>query len=122
LAISHHTSEILAYTFGGRTHAVLQALKHLLEPLNITKYFTDGLLAYQRLLSHEKHEEGKRNTQKIERKFLTLTVSSLKEMCENRFETPPFFGARSVNHFSIKYKLLLRANQIAMQELKNMVC
>ena len=89
LAISHHTSEILAYTFGGRTDAVLQELKRLLEPFNITKYFTDGLLAYQRLLSHEKHEEGKRNTQKIERKFLTLTVSSLKEMCENRFETPP---------------------------------
>ena len=72
LAISHHTSEILAYTFGGRTNAVLQELKRLLEPFNITKYFTDGLLAYQRLLPHEKHEEGKRNTQKIERKFLTF--------------------------------------------------
>jgi len=30
--------------------------------------------------------------QKIARKFLTLTVSSLKEMCENRFETPPIFA------------------------------
>ncbi|KTD25796.1 transposase, partial [Legionella israelensis] len=25
-----------------------------------------------------------------------------------------------LNHFAIKYKLILRANQIAMQELKNM--
>ena len=27
-----------------------------------------------------------------------------------------------LNHFSIKYKLIVRANQIAMQELKNMAC
>ena len=27
-----------------------------------------------------------------------------------------------LNHFAIKYKLIVRANQIAMQELKNMAC
>ena len=27
-----------------------------------------------------------------------------------------------LNHFAIKYKLIIRANQIAMQELKNMAC
>jgi IS4 transposase len=27
-----------------------------------------------------------------------------------------------LNHFAIKYKLVIRANQIAMQELKNMTC
>lgn len=72
LAINHYTSEILAYTFGSRTDTALKQLKHLLSPLNVTRYFTDGLGAYQRLLPHEKHEEGKRNTQKIERKFLTF--------------------------------------------------
>lgn len=72
LAINHYTSEILAYTFGNRTDTVLRQLKYLLSPFNITKYFTDGLGAYQRLLPQEQHEEGKRNTQKIERKFLTF--------------------------------------------------
>ena len=70
--VSHYTSEILAYTFGNRTDVVLKQLKGLLSPFNITKYFTDGLGAYQRLLPSEQHEEGKRNTQKIERKFLTF--------------------------------------------------
>ena len=72
LAINHYTSEILAYTFGNRTDTVLRQLKYLLSPFNSTKYFTDGLGAYQRLLPQEQHEEGKRNTQKIERKFLTF--------------------------------------------------
>jgi hypothetical protein len=27
-----------------------------------------------------------------------------------------------LNHFAIKYKLIVRANHIAMQELKNMAC
>ena len=27
-----------------------------------------------------------------------------------------------MNHFAIKYKLIVRANQIAMQEWKNMTC
>jgi insertion element IS1 protein InsB len=72
LAINHHNSEVLAYTFGDRTDATCHQLEQLLSPFNITKYFTDGLGAYQRLLPTEQHEEGKRNTQKIERKFLTF--------------------------------------------------
>lgn len=72
LALNHYTSEILAYTFGDRTDKTCKQLQHLLEPFNITPYFTDGLGAYQRLLPYEQHEEGKRNTQKIERKFLTF--------------------------------------------------
>ena len=72
LAINHHTSEVLAYTFGKRTKATCYQLKRLLRPFNITKYFTDGLGTYQRLLPKEQHEESKRHTQKIERKFLTL--------------------------------------------------
>ena len=72
LALNHYNSEILAYTFGDRTDKACKRLQHLLKPFNITQYFTDGLGAYQRLLPFELHEEGKRNTQKIERKFLTF--------------------------------------------------
>lgn len=72
LALNHNDSEVLAYTFGDRKDATCNQLKKLLAPFNITKYFTDGLGAYQRLLPAEQHDEGKRNTQKIERKFLNL--------------------------------------------------
>lgn len=72
LALNHYNSEVLAYTFGSRTDEACNQLKQLLRPFNIKKYFTDGLGAYQRLLPYELHEEGKCNTQKIERKFLTL--------------------------------------------------
>ncbi len=72
VAINHYTSEILAYTFGSRSDSVFNKLKKLLGHFPIKKYFTDGLGTYKRLLPQEKHEEGKRNTQKIERKFLTL--------------------------------------------------
>ena len=72
VALHHHTSDILTFTFGSRKDEVCQKLKKLLGPFNVTRYFTDGLPAYQRLLPPEQHEVGKRNTQKIERKFLTL--------------------------------------------------
>ena len=72
VALNHRTSEILAYTFGARTDQVCQRLKKLLSPFNVVKYFTDGLTAYQRCLPCDKHSIGKRNTQKVERKFLTF--------------------------------------------------
>ena len=72
LAINHYTSELLAYTLGPRTDTSLIQLKRLLAPFNITTYFTDGLGAYQRALPPEQHVIGKRNTQKIERLFLTF--------------------------------------------------
>jgi insertion element IS1 protein InsB len=72
LALNHYNSEVLAYTFGDRTDTTCKQLKQLLAPFNITKYFTDGLGTYERLLEPELHEEGKRNTQKIERKFLNF--------------------------------------------------
>ena len=63
LAINHYTSEVLAYTFGGRTHEACKELKRLLAPFNVTTYFTDGLRAYHQVLPSQQHEEGKRNTQ-----------------------------------------------------------
>jgi insertion element IS1 protein InsB len=71
-AIDHNTGKVLAYVFGNRTDEVFLNLKNLLEPFGISKFFTDDWGAYNRHLSPEKHEVGKRNTQKIERKHLTL--------------------------------------------------
>ena len=48
------------------------ALKALLEPFGITRFYTDGWGAYQRHLDPECHEVGKRNTQRLERQHLAL--------------------------------------------------
>jgi insertion element IS1 protein InsB len=71
-AIDHKTGKVLAYVFGNRKDVVFLELKKLLEPFGINKFFTDDWGAYERHLDKEKHEIGKRNTQKIERKHLTL--------------------------------------------------
>jgi len=62
----------LAYVFGRRTDEVLVNLKALLEPFGITRYYTDYGGADERNLVPEVHSPGKRNTQQIERKHLTL--------------------------------------------------
>jgi insertion element IS1 protein InsB len=71
-AIDHHTGKVLAYVFGRRQDTVFLQLKTLLEPFGITQYYTDYWGAYTRHLDPEEHTPGKRNTQKIERKHLTL--------------------------------------------------
>ena len=71
-AIDHASGEILAYVFGDRKDAVFLALKALLEPFGITRFYTDGWGAYERHFSPQQRVVGKANTQKIERKHLTL--------------------------------------------------
>ena len=71
-AIDHHTGQVLAYVFGRRKDTVFLALKALLEPFGITRYFTDGWGAYERHVEAEKHTIGKANTQKIESKHINL--------------------------------------------------
>ena len=44
----------------------------MLRPYNIKKFYTDDWGAYTRHIDDEKHEIGKRNTQRIERKNLTI--------------------------------------------------
>ena len=44
----------------------------MLDPLGIALYYTDDWEAYERHLDTEKHEVGKRNTQKIEHKNLNF--------------------------------------------------
>ena len=68
----HHTGTVLAYVFGRRQDTVFLALKALLEPFGITRYFTDGWGAYERHVEAEQHTIGKANTQKIESKHINL--------------------------------------------------
>ena len=70
LAIDHDSGVVLAYVFGRRKDEVFKQLKALLEPFGISRFYTDDWGAYERNIEPEKHEVGKRNTQKIERKNL----------------------------------------------------
>jgi len=69
-AIDHNTGEVIAYWFGTREHNSLDELKRLIEPLNIGNVCTDGNYAYLRKFSNV--IMTKKNTQKIERKHLSL--------------------------------------------------
>ena len=71
-AIYHCSGKVLAYVFGTRKDQVFLQLKTLLEPLGITRFYTDGWGAYERHLEPERHVVGKQNTQKIENKNLNL--------------------------------------------------
>ena len=71
-AIEHRTGAVLAYVFGRRQDEVFLRLKALLEPFRITRFHTDYWGAYGRHLDPEAYYPGKRNTQDIERKHLTL--------------------------------------------------
>ena len=71
-AIDRRTGQVLAYVFGRRKDEVFLQLKRLLEPFGIKRFCTDGWGAYQRHLPAEKHEVGKRKTQRVERKHLQL--------------------------------------------------
>jgi len=71
-AIDHGTGVVLAYVLGGHSDDVFLKLKQLLEPFGINRFYTDGWGAYERHLDSVLHQVGKANTQKIERKHLTL--------------------------------------------------
>ena len=72
LAINHDTGDILAYTFGKRKDEVFREFKLILEPFGISMFYTDDWGSYSRNLALINHQIGKRNTQTIERKNLTL--------------------------------------------------
>ena len=71
-AIDHASGKVLAYVMGDHKDCVFVKLKALLEPFEITRFYPADWGAYERHLSPESHIIGKRNTQKIERKHLTL--------------------------------------------------
>jgi len=89
-AIDHRTGEVLAYVLGKRKDNVFKQLKALLEPFGINHYYTDDWGAYERHLDEKKHHVGKRNTQKIERKHLTLRTRikrlARKTICFSKLE------------------------------------
>jgi len=58
--------------FGRRKDAVFLELKQLLEPFGINRFSTDHWGTYRRQLEAAQHLPGKRQTQQIERKHLTL--------------------------------------------------
>jgi insertion element IS1 protein InsB len=71
-AIDHQSGVVLAYVLGTHTDTVFLQLKQLLAPFGISRFCTDDWGTYQRHLNPEQHAIGKANTQKIERKHLTL--------------------------------------------------
>ena len=89
-AIDKETGEVLAYVLGRRKDDVFLELKGLLEPFGITRYYTDDWGAYERHLDPDEHIIGKRNTQQIERKHLTLRTRikrlARKTICFSKLE------------------------------------
>jgi insertion element IS1 protein InsB len=71
-AVDHETGEAVAFWFGTREHKNLDKLLKLLEPLKFGTVYTDGNYAYYERFSPEVLTVMKRNTQKIERKHLSL--------------------------------------------------
>ena len=71
-AIDHRTGKVLAYVLGSRKDVVFLELQNLLIPFKIKRFLSDDWGAYSRHIDPAQHIIGKRNTQKIERKHLTL--------------------------------------------------
>jgi len=71
-AIDQATGKVLAYVLGRRKDEVFLQLKDLLAPFGVTCCYTDDWGSDGRHLDPEKQVIGKQNTQKIERKHLTL--------------------------------------------------
>ena len=71
-AIDHTSGVILAYVCGTHEDEVFLQLKEYLRPFGISRFYTDDAGVYRRHLESDSHEVGKQNTQKIERKHLTL--------------------------------------------------
>ena len=82
--VDYATNTVLAYIFGKRKDEVFKKLKQQHELFCISHYYTDDWGAYERHTDTEKHEVGEGNTQKIERKYLTIE-SGLNVLIEKRF-------------------------------------
>ncbi|MDR0704468.1 MAG: hypothetical protein LBF88_05710 [Planctomycetaceae bacterium] len=71
-AVDHETGETVAFWFGTREHHHLDKLLELLSPLEIGKVYTDGNDVYYKRFDSKTLVVTKKNTQKIERKHLSL--------------------------------------------------
>ena len=81
-AIDHQSGEILAYVLSDHKDDAFKQLQKLLDPFGVKHYYSDGWGAYLRYLDPSMHTVGKRNTQKIERKHLTLRTRIKRLMRE----------------------------------------
>lgn len=71
-AIDHQTGVPLAYCFGTRKHQYLKELQGLLVSFNIKIVYADDNFAYKKCIKESILITGKKNTQRIERKHLSL--------------------------------------------------
>ncbi len=71
-AIDHNTGEPLTYCFGTREHKYLDKLLKLLEPFKINIVYADNNYAYKNHVTQNTVVMGKKNTQRIESKHLSL--------------------------------------------------
>lgn len=88
--IDHYTGEVLAYVLGARTDEMFLKLKKLLEPFEVTQFYTDGLKTYERHIDPKIRKVSKYKMQKIERKHLTLRTRikrlARKTICFSKLE------------------------------------
>jgi insertion element IS1 protein InsB len=75
-AVDHASGEAIAFWFGTREHRHWDKLQALLSPLNIGTVYADGNYACFEYFSSDVLVVSKRNTQKIERKHLSLRTWS----------------------------------------------
>jgi len=71
-AIDHNTGDPLAFCFGTREYKYLDELLALLKPFDIKIVYSDNNYAYESHITESEVITGKENTQKIERKHLSL--------------------------------------------------
>jgi len=71
-ATDHNTGGPLAYCFGTREHKCPDELLGLLEPFIINIVYTDNNYAYKNHVTRSTVVTGKKNTQRIEHKHLSL--------------------------------------------------
>jgi insertion element IS1 protein InsB len=89
-AIERRSGCILAWHNGKRRDNDFLELWNSLKIFNISKYYTDDWGAYSKYIPSEKHEVGKDNTWKIERKNLNFRTHlkrlSRKTICFSKNE------------------------------------
>ena len=95
-AIDHKTGIPLAFCFGTQEHKYLDELKKMLEGVNIVTVYTDGNPAYQELITDCDLVVSKQNTQKIERKHL-----SLRTWCSRLVRKGIRFSKSHLMHFIV---------------------
>lgn len=71
-AIDHRSGAILAYVLSNHQSSALLAPRALLEPFGIMQFYTDNWGTDERPIAPAFHTVGKRYTQRIECKHLTL--------------------------------------------------